>query len=169
MRASQLLGAMTGSALLIAVMTILFVSMGAAAAQEWEPLPEPECRQISAALDEHLRIASEVGSANFSFGDVAGRSCRISWSGEGLEVNGPSEVVDTVAAGLPGWEGDLAFDADGPTGMSRAFRKGNDLVVVYAEWAPPEGRCAEDAPIGGCDLPAPERIWTVTVDALRRR
>ena len=168
MRVSPLLSVMPGSGLAIVMATILFGSMGAAAAQEWEPLPDAECRQISAALDERLAIASDVGGADFSFGDVAGRSCRISWSGDGLQVDGASEVVDAVAAALPGFAGDFAFDADGPTGMSRGFRKGDELVVVYAEWAPPEGRCAADGPISDCDLTAAERIWTVTVDALRR-
>ena len=169
MRASRLWSAMPGSPLVVAMVTTLFGSMGATAAQEWESLPDAQCRRASAALNERLRIASEVGSAAFSSGAVAGRSCRISWSGDGLQVEGASEVVDAVVAGLRGWEGDLAFDADGPTGMSRGFRKGGNLVVVSVEWAPPVGRCAEDAPISDCGLTATERIWTVTIDALRRR
>ena len=155
--------------LLVAAGAMFVWPAGASADPAWEPAPESECRHLLDAVDAALGAGATAGRADVALADVEGRSCRVAWNGSGLTYGGAGDIVEAVMRDLPGWTADPTLDADGPTGMSRAFRQDDGLLVVSAEWMPPEGSCPDDAPIGGCNVATRDRIWSVSVDALRRR
>ena len=64
-----------------------------------------------------------------------------------------------------GWTRDPKLDADGPTGTSAGYRKGNQISLAGAIWQPDESaNCPKDQPISTCNLTPAQQNYTITLN-----
>lgn len=100
-----------------------------------------------------------------------GTSCQLTVTGNGRKFKDVDQVLRKTSAMLTqqGWKNAPNYVADGPTGVARGFRKGNNLAVLNIEWEPSgDANCPKDQPISDCELSPEQQLYRITLDAVRR-
>jgi hypothetical protein len=124
-------------------------------------------------LDDLAKILNrEVVSANkVPFHDYvsgkSGVSCQLTVSGTGVEIESPWVVADAVTEMLAGqgWQTDIRYQADGPTGTGVGFRKDNSLCLLSVNWQPsPDVDCPADWPLSACNLTPEQQLYELTLN-----
>jgi hypothetical protein len=141
----------------------------AAAGTDYEPLTGPECEELRALVGETLGKKPDTGLAKFQ--DIktgqAGEGCVITLTGTGVDFGSFLDTAQKLQTAFEeaGWEVDLAYLADGPTGTAFGLRKDTKLALVSVGWDPAEGvRCPTDFPISACNITPEQQLFTITVN-----
>lgn len=99
-----------------------------------------------------------------------GTSCQLTVTGNGRNFKDVDQVLRKMSAMLTkqGWRNAPNYIADGPTGVARGFRKGNNLALLNIEWEPSaDANCPNDQPISDCELLPEQQLYRITLDAVR--
>jgi dipeptidase D len=97
---------------------------------------------------------------------ATGTGCQATITGTGVQFESPAAVVSVLADMLEeqGWTADPMFVADGPTGTAAGYRKGDQICLAAAMWAPDESaNCPTGQPISACELTPEQQNYTVTL------
>ena len=95
-----------------------------------------------------------------------GQGCLISASGDESQLGSPQAVIASLlnSAGL-GWNEQINYQADGPTGSSTAVTRDMTLMIFNAGWQSPESAsCSVDQPVSSCDSTPEQKMYTVTIN-----
>jgi hypothetical protein len=99
--------------------------------------------------------------------NLEGMGCQATITGTGAQFQSPGDVVQTLGSMLEdqGWTEDAMLAADGPTGTSRGYRKGDQLCLAAAMWEPDAAaNCPQDQPISSCEVTPEQQLYTVTLN-----
>ena len=136
---------------------------------DFQPLNAAACSELAGATAQTLGV--DVVTAEAPFEDYinreAGRGCEITASGTGLDFENFWSVFDDLKAMLTaqGWQEDMMYQADGPTGTGSGFRKEQGLCLLMVGWEPSEdAECPTDQPITACDLAPEQQIYTIVLN-----
>lgn len=150
------------------------VETAAAAAEAYEPVSADVCRMLQETASQALSVDFNL-EESAPFEDVlageSGLGCRLIASGDGNQFSGLQAVMDTLMGSVgAGWDEQMAYEADGPTGTSRAMARDMALMILAVNWAPAEGvACPNDQPISECSLTPEQKIYTVEIDVAQYR
>ena len=89
----------------------------------------------------------------FEAGGTPGQGCRVMVLGDGDDLPTFVEVSQALRAALEadGWQEDIQFAADGPTGTQTVYTKGEQQVLVAAGVSPTDpSACPSDQVISEC-------------------
>ena len=124
--------------------------------------------------DDVAKILNQVDVVivnNVPFQDyVSGKSrasCQLAASGTGLEFESPWVVAGAVTEMLAGrgWQPDIRYQADGPTGTGVGFRKDSSLCLLSVNWQPsPDVDCPVDWPLSACNLTPEQQLYELTLN-----
>ena len=99
--------------------------------------------------------------------NMDGMGCQATITGTGVQFQSPGDVVQTLGSMLEeqGWTEDAMLAADGPTGTSRGYRKGDQICLAAAMWQPDDSaNCPQDQPISACEVMPEQQLYTVTLN-----
>ncbi len=139
-----------------------------AATGAYMPIPADACATIKADAEQALGVAFTPAEAPFfdAIRQEGGRGCQLTATGTGADFSSPRAVADALKAALVGWEEDMQYAADGPTGAGIGLTRDAALLLILAEWTPdPAAKCPNDQPISACKLTPEQQLYTVTVQA----
>ena len=135
-----------------------------------EPLIEELCngqaQAMSHTLDDLVPTVTEEPLDDPVTG-ATGTGCQAEITGTGVQFESPAAVVSALASMLEeqGWTADPMFVANGPTGTAAGYRRGDQLCLAAAMWAPDESaNCPEDQPISACEVTLEQQNYTVTLN-----
>jgi len=138
-----------------------------AAAETVRPMPEDACKAIGQLFSADLGVQPSITLVSVKRApDIAGRACRVKWTGSGLDREDQVHVVDQFFKNYLDWQPDFMVFRDGPALEVQAFRKAQELIVMSARWAAPNGACKPDESAAACKVPPAQRIWTIEVDGM---
>jgi len=123
-----------------------------------------QAQAMSHTLDDLIPPQSEEPLDDPVSG-ASGSGCQATITGTGTQFESPAVVVDELGGMLEeqGWKPDAMLTADGPTGTTMGYRKGDQICWVGAMWTPDaSANCPEDQPISECELTPEQQIYTVT-------
>lgn len=132
------------------------------------PLPADACTALKTAAENALGVPFTMAEAPFLnyITQQGGRGCQLTATGTGVNFSSPAGVVDALRAAFSGWQEDMQYAADGPTGTDIGMTRDTGLLLIQAGWQPaPAAHCPEDQPISACQLTPEQRLYTVTVQA----
>jgi dipeptidase D len=135
-----------------------------------EPLIEELCngqaQAMSHILGDLIPTVTEQ-SLNDPVTGATGTGCQSTITGTGAQFESPAAVVGALGSLLEeqGWTADPMFVADGPTGTAAGYRKGDQICLAAATWAPDESaNCPDDQPISACEVAPEQQNYTVTLN-----
>ncbi len=136
------------------------------------PLDVATCNSLAKALEQALGVAVTTAEAPFEdyITGQTGTGCRITASGTGLDFKDLNMVLNAVRGTFEaqGWQGDIKYEATGPTGEAGAYRKGNALCLWEVRWKPSEdANCPPDQPISACKLSPEQKLYTIAVNCVQ--
>mgnify|MGYP000864444546 CR=1 FL=1 len=137
----------------------------------YAPIDAEVCAVIKSDVETALGLTLEQSQAPFYDGpnDLGGEGCRLYFEGAGLQFTDSQQVFDTIAAALPGWEEDAAYQASGSTGVATALVRDQALLLVSILWQPTEDAdCPVDEPISSCELTPEQRYFVISLDAAQK-
>jgi hypothetical protein len=139
----------------------------------YEPLPPEACYELGQALMNtlHMTVTQAEASLEDPLGGMVGTGCRSMAAGTGVDFEGQVAVSSDVKQMLEerGWDEDLLYAADGPTGTAAALRQGDDVCLLSVDWAPSEAAdCPPDQPISACDLDPEQQLYIVSLNCARQ-
>lgn len=135
--------------------------------------PLPGCEDYRGALAEtlSLEVAEIAMEGDAPFVDYptggSGTACKLTARGTGADFENPWVVADAVGKMLEsrGWQTDIMYQADGPTGTSSGFHKDGGLCIVSVNWEPsPDVDCPEDRPISECEIAPEQQLYEITLE-----
>lgn len=127
---------------------------------DYKPVAEEECQAIATKLEGALKTKFSL-TAEKSTELYPGKACYLKAEGNGTNfdiIKTPESISKTV-----GWESDISFAADGPTGTSSSLKNGNKLLTYAVNWEAPAGKCPDDRPISDCELKPEEQNYTIEI------
>ena len=142
----------------------------AAAGSTIEPLIEELCNGQAQAMSHFLNDLVPTVTEEPLDDPVTGATgtgCQATITGTGAQFESPAAVVSTLGSMLEeqGWTADPMFVADGPTGTAVGYRKGDQICLAAATWAPDESaNCPDDQPISACEVAPEQQNYTVTLN-----
>jgi putative hemolysin/phosphoserine phosphatase len=135
-----------------------------------EPLPAEVCDGQAQAMADALGGA-EVTQSEAPIDDLvtgaSGTGCEATVTGTGEQFASPDAVVQALGGMLEaqGWTQDPMLAAGGPTGIGMAYRNGDQLCWVTAQWQPDAAtQCPAGQPISACEVPPEHQAYTVTLN-----
>ena len=142
----------------------------AAAGLTIQPLSMEVCdgqaQAMSHFLDDLIPTQSEEPLDDFA-NNASGTGCQATITGTGVQFESPAAVVDELGNMLEeqGWTQDPQLVADGPTGTSAGYRKGDQICWAGAQWEPDESaNCPQDQPVSACQVTPEQQLYTVTLN-----
>jgi len=100
--------------------------------------------------------------------NASGTGCMATVTGTGELYESPSAVLSALDGMLieQGWTLDPNLQADGPTGTSSGYRKGNQICLAGAIWQPDDSaNCPKDQAISACNVPPAQQNYTITLNS----
>ncbi len=100
--------------------------------------------------------------------NASGAGCMATVTGAGELYESPSAVAKALGEMLieQGWTEDPQLQADGPTGTSLGYRKGNQISLAGANWEPDESaNCPKDKPVSACAVTPAQKNYTITLNS----
>lgn len=139
----------------------------------YQPLPAATCNQLKQEMSRVLNVRVMMKRSTFQdfINRGRGTSCQLTVTGNGQQFKDVDYVLRQMSEMLTkqGWGNAPNYVADGPTGVARGFRKGNNLAVLNIEWEPSaDANCPNDQPISDCKLSPKQQLYRITLDAVRR-
>jgi putative hemolysin len=131
-------------------------------------VPEELCADVQAKVEDVLGVGTNRANVSFTepVSGEEGSACAIEAHGTGEDFPSPADVISALRGVFAqmGWQEDVNYQAEGPTGEATAFRQGDRAAFLLAQWKPSEDAdCPEDQPISACDLKPEQKLYTVTV------
>lgn len=139
------------------------------------PASASVCGFLAGNLESKLGVEAAI-TAQTSFEDYdyingqTGTGCQITASGTGLDFEDAGVLSDAVNGMFQegGWQADLNYEADGPTGSMGGYRQGGALCLWATEWATSaEANCPSDQPISACQLTPEQTLYTAAINCLQ--
>lgn len=124
-------------------------------------LPAEQCASLAKDVSRLVGFPVKAANGNaqgHAFSNITGDSCLLSGSATGLTQK--TDVLFKLPTGLPGWNADPSYDADGPMSTSVTYRKGDAWVSLSLAVDPPAGTC-ENVIIADCRIPMRRWVWTL--------
>lgn len=91
-----------------------------------------------------------------------GRGCLMVAKGTGAQFGNPATVINALKTAFIGWDENVRYQADGPTGKATAFMRDSALLLASVEWNPaPSAKCPADRPISDCRLSPQQMLYTI--------
>jgi hypothetical protein len=139
----------------------------------YQPLSTATCNQLRQEMNKVLKVRVTMKRSTFQdfINGGGGTSCQLTVTGNGRNFKDVDHVLRKMSAMLTkqGWGNAPNYVADGPTGVARGFRKGNNLALLNIEWEPSaNANCPNDQPISDCELSPEQQLYRITLDAVRR-
>ncbi len=138
-------------------------------AGDFQPLSPTACSKLASAMAQTLGV--EVATEEAPFQDYisgkTGAGCQATATGTGLDFGDFWAVAEGLKGMLKaqGWQENISYMADGPTGTGSGFHKDNGLCLLLAGWEPSEDAdCPPDQPIGLCELSPEQMLYTITLN-----
>lgn len=138
----------------------------------YQPLDAETCGALAEAMAHPLDV--EVVTTQAPFQDYIsggfGVGCQMTATGTGLDFESFPVVAEALKAmlGEGGWEEDIQYAADGPTGTASDLRQANALCLMRVNWNPSEdAHCPEDQPISTCELKPEQRLYEIVLQCAR--
>jgi hypothetical protein len=129
------------------------------------------CQDYQDDLAKILNRVEVVIGNNAPFQDYvtgkSGTSCQLTAMGTGVDFESPWAVADAVKEMLAGrgWQPDIRYQADGPTGTGVGFRKDNRLCLLSVNWQPsPDVDCPDDWPLSACNLAPQQQLYELNLN-----
>ena len=126
---------------------------------------------VGAGSASETRLGVEAATAEAPFQDhVSGKTgtgCQATATGTGLDFDDFWSVVEDLKGMLAahGWQEDIRYMADGPTGTGGGFHKDSGLCLLMVGWEPSEdANCPSDEPIGLCELSPEQKLYTIMLN-----
>lgn len=142
--------------------------------EAYEPLSADVCQMLQETASQALSLDFNL-EESAPFEDVlageSGQGCRLTASGDGTQFADLQTVMDTLMGSVgAGWDEQVAYQADGPTGTSRALARDMALMILAVNWTPAEGvACPNDQPISACELTPDQKNYTFAIDVAQYR
>ena len=135
----------------------------------YQPLDSAECTDLADAMSKTVGV--DVTTETAAFDDYVksekGSGCQATATGTGADF----ESFPVVAAALKemlaakGWDEDMQYAADGPTGTGAGFHEESRLCLLRVGWAPSEDAdCPSDQPISACKLAPEQQLYTIVLN-----
>ena len=147
-------------------------SVAQTSSRRYQPLPPATCNHLKQQMSKALNVEVTITQAAFQdyLQQGRGTGCQLTATGNGRNFRN-LDIISALSTMLTkeGWVRLSNYDADGPTGGARWFRKGNSLARFSSEWEPSaDAKCAEDMPISDCELSPEQELYRITLQAARR-
>jgi putative hemolysin len=100
--------------------------------------------------------------------NASGTGCQATVTGTGTQFESPLAVVNALGDMLleQGWTADPMLVADGPTGTSTGYRKGDQICWASARWEPDaSANCPQDQAVSACQVTPQQQNYTVTLNS----
>lgn len=136
---------------------------------DFQPLSATACSDLADAMAQTLGVDPMTEEAPFEdyISRKTGRGCQITAGGTGLDFESFQSVFEELKAMLTaqGWQEDMMYQADGPTGTGTGFHKEQGLCLLTVGWEPSEdAECPTDKPIYECELTPEQQIYTIVLN-----
>jgi len=133
-------------------------------ANTYQPFPVEICQTLrknaANALTTNLTLKKSTFT-NFVTGEK-GMGCTMEATGTGAKFISPANVVAKLKSIFIGWDEDLRYRADGPTGRTAGFTRDNGLLFLSVNWEPnPSAKCPKNRPIGECNLKPQQEMYKI--------
>ncbi len=130
------------------------------------------CDQVQGAVEHALGVKASQRVEAFAdpVSGEQGKACAIEVKGTGKEFASPMDVLEHLGPVFTqmGWKEDMTYQASGPTGEATAYRSGNNIAFLLAQWKPAkDANCPKDQPISQCDLKPEQKLYTITLHLAR--
>ena len=128
----------------------------------FQGLPSADVDSIFAEIKSALNMDLKINQEDFvdSIGGGSGWGQAIVVEGTGNDFAGPAitaQILATILEGK-GYQEDMAYAADGPTGTQRGFTKEKGLAMIDVNWKPAEDVVIDpNQPIEAQEI-APEKM-----------
>ena len=136
---------------------------------DFQPLSPAACSDLANTMAKTLGV--EVATAEAPFldyiGGKTGTVCQATATGTGLDFENFGKVAQNLKGMLEaqGWQEEISYAADGPTGTASGFRKENGLCLLNVGWEPSEDAdCPTDQPISACELAPEQQLYTIVLN-----
>lgn len=135
---------------------------------DFQPLSAAACSDLADAMAQTLGVDPMTEEAPFEdyISRKTGRGCQITAGGTGHDFESFQSVFEELKAMLTaqGWQEDMMYQADGPTGTGTGFHKEQGLCLLMVGWEPSEDAdCPTDQPIYECELTPEQQIYTIVL------
>jgi hypothetical protein len=136
---------------------------------DFRPLSPALCSDLADAMAQSLGVEVTTAEAPFQ-DDISGKTgtgCQTMATGTGLDFEDYWSVAEDLKGMLEaqGWQEDIRYMADGPTGTGSGFRKDNGLCLLTLGWEPSEdANCPSDEPIGLCELSPRQKLYSIILN-----
>ena len=150
------------SILVLLPLLVLFACKGKeSSSNEFKPVSEEECKEIQGKLEAALSTKFDMTSEKSS-DYPKGSVCLLEAKGTGVNFE-MMKTSDTIQKTI-GWESDIQYAADGPTGTQSSLKKDKKVLVYNVGWEEAsDAKCPDDKPISDCEIPPEKQNYTVTV------
>ncbi len=140
----------------------------------YQPLDAETCGALADAMTQTLGVEVVTEQAPFQdyIGGGFGVGCQMTARGSGLDFESFPVVAEALKAmlGEGGWEEDIQYAADGPTGTASGLRQANGLCLMRVNWNPAEdANCPADQPIAVCDLAPEQKLYEIVLHCAQDR
>jgi hypothetical protein len=135
----------------------------------FQPSISTMCSDLAGAMALTLDVQVLEMEAPFEdyISGKTGTGCQAMAEGTGLDFESFVAVADTMRGILEakGWQEDVRYAADGPTGTATGFRKANALCLLSVNWEPSENAdCPPDQPISACELAPDQQLYSIILN-----
>jgi hypothetical protein len=136
---------------------------------DFQPLNPAACSDLAKAMAKTLGVEVATAEAPFQdyIGGKSGIGCQATATGSGLDFENFPSVAQDLKGMLDsqGWQEEISYAADGPTGTASGFRKGDGLCLLNVGWKPSEdAECPTDQPISACELAPEQKLYTIVLN-----
>ncbi len=121
---------------------------------------------VAQRLDVGVTMVAQAPFEDYITGQT-GTGCRVTATGNGLDFENVGVIVDALQGMFQarGWQADVNYDGDGPTGTLGGYRQGDTLCLWMAGWEPSaDADCPSDQPIDACELSPEQKLYTITIN-----
>ncbi|GAP12704.1 hypothetical protein LARV_00440 [Longilinea arvoryzae] len=145
-----------------------------AAGEAYEPVSAEVCRMLQETAAQALAVdfsLEEAAPFEDTLAGEGGQGCRLMAAGDGTRFSDLQSIMETLTGSVgAGWNEQLDYQADGPTGTAKALTRDMALMLLAVNWAPAEDVvCPADQPISACNLTPDQKVYTVEIDVAQYR
>jgi len=135
----------------------------------YQPLDPASCSDLADAVSKTTGVKAETEQTAFDdyVANETGDGCQATAAGTGVDFESFPAIASALSEMLKarGWEEDMQYSVDGPTGTGTAYRLENGLCLLHVGWEPSEDAdCPSDQPISACELAPEQQLITVTLN-----
>jgi hypothetical protein len=138
----------------------------------YSPVSTEVCQILQELASQSIGLAFSM-DMNGYFADPltgeTGKGCVLTAMATGMKFSDPASVRSVLVNGFLGWNEQINYQADGPTGASTAMTRDMGLLLIVVEWIPsPDANCPADQPISACNLTPEQKLYTIQISAAQK-